>query len=68
MAILQAGTFNPAAWVATGLLAVASNAALETVVLVKAFQQRPWHRVLPPMLLANFLSVGLAFVAIRGEL
>lgn len=68
MAILQAGTFNPAAWVATGLLAVASNAVLETVVLVKAFRQRPWQRVLPPMFLANLLSVGLAFVAIRSEL
>lgn len=68
MAILQAGTFNPAAWVATGLLAVASNVVLETVVLVKAFRQRPWQRVLPPMFLANLLSVGLAFVAIRSEL
>ncbi|HMG06371.1 MAG TPA: hypothetical protein VK581_13005 [Chthoniobacterales bacterium] len=62
--VFNIGTFNPGTWVATFLLAVLINSALETTVLRYAFKQKPVKRIFWWLALANALSVGLAFASL----
>jgi hypothetical protein len=55
------GTFNPGTWAATFLLAVLINAALETFVLRRWFNQKTRKKLFWWLCVANSLSVGLAF-------
>ena len=68
MRILDAGTFNPAAWVGAFLLAAAFNALAEAVVLRRASKLTSWAKPWAAMAAANAVSVALAFWAIREEL
>jgi uncharacterized membrane protein SirB2 len=62
--VFNIGTFNPGTWVATFLLAVLINSALETTVLRYVFKQKPAKRLFWWLALANAVSVGLAFASL----
>jgi hypothetical protein len=60
----KVGTFNPVAWAATFLLAVALNAIIEQSVLRWGFRQWMGARGFAWLSVANALSVGLALWSI----
>ena len=62
--VFNVGTFNPGTWVATFLLAVFINSAVETIVLRSVFKQKAVKRLFWWLALANALSVGLAFASV----
>jgi|SRR5689334_15366610 len=69
--LFHLGTFSPLTWAVTFCLAVLLNAALETLVLAKGFEQRIGKRGFGWLCLANGLSVGIAmaslvFIPTRG--
>ena len=59
--IFDVGTFNPGTWVMTFLFAVAINAALESLVIRWAFKTKLGKRGFWGLVVANAVSVGLAF-------
>ena len=60
------GTFNPLTWAATCVLACLVSTLLEwPVVFVAARKNTSTKRLLPLVLLANFASVGIAYISVR---
>ncbi len=59
--VFNVGTFNPGTWVATFLMAVAINAALESLVIRWVFKTKVGKRGFWGLFLANAISVGIAF-------
>lgn len=62
--LFNVGTFNPATWGATVLLAAAINAVIEGFVLQKGFKQKLGRRGFRLLFAANFVSVSIAFISI----
>lgn len=59
--VFNIGTFNPGTWVMTFLLAVAINAALESLVIRWGFKTKVGKREFWALFSANAISVGVAF-------
>lgn len=62
--IFKVGTFNPGTWLATFVLAVLINAALESLVIRYGFKTKVWKRGFWILFAANAISVGAAFISL----
>lgn len=62
--LFNVGTFNPATWGATLLLAAAINTVIEGFVLQKGFKQKLARRGFWLLFAANLVSVAIAFASI----
>ena len=60
-ATFNVGTFNPATWAGTFILAVVINAVLESSILRFVFKQPGFKRLFWWLCVANALSVAVAF-------
>ena len=58
------GTFNPATWAGTFLLAVAINAVLEGLVIRWGFKVPVDRRIFAGLCVANAISVGMAMTSL----
>ena len=63
-AIFHLGTFNPAAWIGTGVFAALTNAGIEATVLRFVFKQRITKASFCWFWLANGLSVAPALLSL----
>ena len=68
MAKTNMGTFNPYTWVATFIMSVLINSAIEAFVLRKLFRVPKFGVAFYWLLPANAISVALTFYAIRSQL
>jgi len=59
--LFDIGTFNPGTWAATFVFAVVISAALESLVIAKCFKTKVGKRGLMGLILANTVSVAVAF-------
>lgn len=62
--LFNVGTFNPATWGATVLLAAGVNSLVEGLVLQNGFKQKLGRRGFWLLFAANLVSVSIAFVSI----
>ena len=62
--LLHFGTFNPIGWTATIVLAAFVNSVVESTVLRFVFRQSPAKRIFWWLVLANAITVALAFASL----
>ena len=65
--LFDVGTFNPATWIATALLAAVSNAAIEGQVLKRFFGLAMNRRFFVQLTAVNLVTVTLAFLSLHRD-
>ncbi len=63
--LFDVGTFNPATWIATALLAAVANAAIEGQVLKRSFGLAMNRRLFVQLAAVNLVTVLLAFLSLH---